>query len=62
MFPETKNTMARKTAIITGATKGIGKAIAEKLLQEDYNIAICARNQSDLTELKKAWGKQFPES
>lgn len=62
MFPETKNTMARKTAIITGATKGIGKAIAEKLLQEDYDIAICARNQSDLTELKKAWGKQFPES
>ena len=28
------------TALITGATRGIGKAIAIKLSREGYNIAI----------------------
>lgn len=40
-------------AIITGATKGIGKAIAVKLAQSGYNLAICARTESDLTSLSK---------
>lgn len=39
-------------AVITGATKGIGKAIALKLAKKGYNLAICARTQQDLTTLK----------
>lgn len=35
-------------AIITGATKGIGKAIAIKLAQNGYNLAICARDETEL--------------
>lgn len=35
-------------AVITGATKGIGKAIAIKLAEKGYNIAICARNTAEL--------------
>lgn len=35
-------------AIITGATKGIGKAIAIKLAEHGYNLAICARNSDEL--------------
>lgn len=35
-------------AIITGASKGMGKAIALKLAEAGYNLAICARNQSEL--------------
>ena len=35
-------------AIITGASKGIGKAIAEKLVSQGMNVAICARNENDL--------------
>lgn len=31
-------------AVITGASKGIGKAVAEKLAREGFNVAICARN------------------
>ncbi|MBC8987790.1 SDR family oxidoreductase [Pedobacter sp. N36a] len=35
-------------AVITGATKGIGRAIAIKLAEKGYNIAICARNAAEL--------------
>lgn len=38
----------RMNAIITGATKGIGKAIAIKLAQNGYNLAICARDETEL--------------
>jgi len=37
-----------QTALITGATKGIGRAIAETLSDEGCNIAICARNADDV--------------
>ncbi len=39
-------------AIITGATKGIGKAIAELLAKNGFDLAICARTQADLDALK----------
>lgn len=35
-------------AIITGGTKGIGKAIAIKLAEQGYDLAICARSRQDL--------------
>lgn len=53
--------MNRKTAVITGATKGIGKAIALKFLQEGYHIGICARNQQDLDQLHAAFTSEFPQ-
>jgi len=40
-------------AVITGATKGIGKAIAEKLAYSGYNLAICSRNQAEIDTFKK---------
>jgi 3-oxoacyl-[acyl-carrier protein] reductase len=41
----------RMNAIVTGATKGIGRAIAIKLAQEGYHLAVCARNEQDLYRL-----------
>ncbi|WP_410222336.1 SDR family oxidoreductase [Pedobacter sp.] len=40
-------------AVITGATKGIGKAVAEALAKQGYNLAICSRNQNELDLFKR---------
>jgi 3-oxoacyl-[acyl-carrier protein] reductase len=39
-----------KNAIVTGGSKGIGKAIALALAAEGANVAICARNETPLRE------------
>jgi short-subunit dehydrogenase len=38
------------TAIITGATQGIGAAIARKLAAENFALCICSRNETELKE------------
>ncbi len=43
-----------QNAIITGATKGIGLAIAKTLAREGINLAICSRNNDDLLSVKEA--------
>lgn len=48
------------TAVITGATKGIGKAIAEKLLQEGFDVAVCARSTINLRDLHDEWERTYP--
>lgn len=43
-----------KTAVVTGATRGIGRAIAEAFADEGANVAICARNAEQVAEAVKA--------
>ncbi|MCB0703787.1 MAG: SDR family oxidoreductase [Saprospiraceae bacterium] len=45
---------------ISGATKGIGRAIAEHFANAGFNVAVCARTQSDLDEMKASFQKRFP--
>jgi short-subunit dehydrogenase len=41
-----------KNAIITAATKGMGRAIAIAFAKENVNLAICARTEKDLAAFK----------
>jgi short-subunit dehydrogenase len=41
-----------KNALITAATKGMGRAIAIAFAKEGVNLAICSRKASDLTAFK----------
>lgn len=41
------------TAIVTGASSGIGKAIAKKLAKEGMNVALVARRKDKLLELER---------
>lgn len=43
---------SNKVALLTGATKGIGKAIAIKLAEHDYNLFIVGRNAKQLCQAK----------
>ena len=46
-----------KTAIITGASKGIGFATAKIFVQNGFNVALCARTEKSLNEAKTALQK-----
>ena len=43
-----------KTAIVTGASKGIGKTIALKLASLSYALVLVGRNEKDLDAVKEA--------
>lgn len=49
----------KKFAIITGASQGIGKAIAIKLAELGYDLALIARNINKLQEIKSIISSQY---
>ncbi len=48
-----------KTVLITGATSGFGKAMAEKFAAADYNCIITGRRENLLVELANNLNRQF---
>jgi len=43
-----------KCALITGASKGLGRAIAEELAKEGAHVSVCARGKEDLEKAAEA--------
>ena len=52
------NRIKGKIAFISGASSGIGKAVAEKLAQMGVNLILCARRAEVLAELKTQLEKE----
>ncbi|MEO1052598.1 MAG: SDR family oxidoreductase [Bacteroidota bacterium] len=50
-----------KLAIVTGGTKGIGKAIIMKFAQAGFDIVTCSRHQDQLNELKTTVEGLYPQ-
>ena len=48
----------KKTALITGATSGIGRATAHEFAKHGINLVLCGRRQERLDTIEKALSKQ----
>lgn len=48
-------------AVITGSTKGIGRAVLLALVREGWNVAASSRNETDLAQLREEVSAQYPD-
>lgn len=51
--------LAGRAALITGASQGLGFAIARQFLAEGADVAICARDEAKLEEARAALSSEF---
>ena len=52
-------TNSKQLAVVTGGTKGIGKATIEKFLNSDIDVITCARTEEDLESMKADYQDKF---
>jgi NAD(P)-dependent dehydrogenase (short-subunit alcohol dehydrogenase family) len=45
-------TLEEKTVIVTGASRGIGRAIAERLARDGARLAVCGRDEDALADVR----------
>ena len=51
--------LKKKVALITGGSRGIGKAIAELFMKEGVEVVITSKNQKKLQQTSKEIGNPF---
>ena len=49
----------KKIAVVSGASKGIGKAVVEKFASEGFDVAVCSRSISNLEALKVEFESKY---
>lgn len=54
--------MQDNVAIVTGASRGIGLAIATELASQGYSLGLVSRSKTDIENASKSIQKQFPQT
>lgn len=54
--------MTPPNIVVTGGTKGLGRAIAEAFGGQGFDVCVCARTRSDLDTMQAEWAVQYPQS
>ncbi len=53
-------TPKKRFAVITGASRGIGRALVFALARDGYDLAVCSRSKEKLAELERELNAAFP--
>jgi len=51
----------RNFIVVTGGTKGLGRAISETFANHGFDVCACARTQADLDEMRGHFNEHFPD-
>lgn len=54
--------MEKKVIVVTGGTKGIGRAIVEHFAKEDFHVITCSRKPENVEDLIKSIHNTYPNA